>query len=176
MSTRRRWVRLALAGVVGYVAVLAISAVWAKSDAPHQACPPRETVVLVDTSSGVLCLCRAGREERAFRVALGRRGVDKRQEGDGRTPRGRYGLGSARRSGRYHLFLPVAYPTAQQVKQGYSGSAIGIHGPHVAFSWLGHATVWPDWTLGCVAVGTWAEIRAIAEWVAHTKASEIVLV
>jgi murein L,D-transpeptidase YafK len=170
------WLRLAVAGLLGYIAVLGVAAAWAKTAVSHRACPPGETVVLVDTQSGVLCLCRQGREERTFRVAVGRGGVDKRQEGDGRTPLGRYGLSPAQPSGRYHLFLPVAYPTVEQAKQGYSGSAIGVHGPHLAFAWLGHATVWSDWTLGCVAVATWSEIQAIAEWVANTKASEIVLV
>jgi hypothetical protein len=92
---KRTWFRLALAGLAGYIAVLGISTAWAGVDAPHQACPVDETVLLVDTASGVLCLCREGRAERSFRVAL---------------------------------------------------------------------------------VGTWADIRAIAEWVAHTRASEILLV
>jgi murein L,D-transpeptidase YafK len=112
-------------------------------------------------------------EDASFRVALGRGGLDKRSAGDGRTPRGQYKLERARASARYHLFLPVDYPTAAQAKQGYTGTAIGVHGPHVAFTWLGHATAWRDWTLGCIAVGTRAEIERIAQWVDANAADQI---
>jgi murein L,D-transpeptidase YafK len=122
-----------------------------------------------------MSLCRSGREEASFRVALGRNGVDKRVEGDERTPRGRYSLSSARPSNRYHLFHAVGYPTGEQVKRGYTGGAIGLHGPHAAFTWLGHATVWPDWTLGCIAVSTRAEIEEVARWVNATRVTEIII-
>ena len=48
----------------------------------------------------------------------------------GRTPIGRYRVAPARASSRYHLFLEVGYPTAEQAKLGLTGSAIGVHGPH----------------------------------------------
>lgn len=60
-------------------------------------------------------------------------------------------------------------------QERYSGSAIGVHGPHAAFAWLGHATAWPNWTLGCVAVGTRTEIERIARWVEANAAGEIVI-
>lgn len=142
---------------------------------PHAACPAAGVVVQVDSQARALSLCRNGAEEAWFRVALGRGGLDKRAEGDGRTPRGRYSLGPARPSTRYHLFLPVAYPTAEQAREGLTGSAIGVHGPHALFVWLGHATVWTDWTRGCVAVGTRAEVERIARWVRAHAAQEIVI-
>jgi murein L,D-transpeptidase YafK len=132
-------------------------------------------LVLVDVDAGVLCLCRDGRAEREYRVAIGRGGTGKQREGDGRTPLGRYPLGGARDSRLYHLFLPVGYPTSQQSQRGYTGSAIGVHGPHLAFAWLGHATVWPDWTLGCVALGTWTQIGEVAGWVAQNQVRTIEL-
>ena len=34
---------------------------------------------------------------------------------------------------------------------------------------------WPNWTLGCVAVGTWSEISTITTWVSDAQATEILL-
>lgn len=129
----------------------------------------------VDSAARVLTLCRDGKEKASFRVALGRGGVDKKAEGDGRTPLGTYPLGQARDSSRYDLLLPVGYPTKEQMALGLTGSAIGIHGPHAAFAWLGAATAWPDWTLGCIALPTRGNIEQIAKWVTTHRVSEIVI-
>jgi hypothetical protein len=161
---RRLTVRIAGVVAVVYMALLASSAAWSRVPIGDQPCPPAETLVLVDTDARILSLCRDGRPEHVYRVAIGRGGSGKQVEGDGRTPLGRYPLAEARASRRYHLFMPVGYPTPDQVRQGYTGSAIGVHGPHVAFAWLGHAIVWSDWTLGCVALGTRGQIRAVASW------------
>ena len=172
----RRLVLLSIAVLaLLYGGVLAGAAIWARADVPHENCPSEDAVVQVDTRTRVLSLCRAGHEDGHFRVALGRNGVDKRRDGDGRTPRGRYPLSPARASARYHLFLPVGYPTKDQLKYGYTGSAIGVHGPHKAFAWLGHATVWPDWTLGCIALGTRAEVRHVSRWVRQNAVGEILI-
>lgn len=88
---------------------------------------------------------------------------------------GRYTLAPARASSRFHLFLPVPYPSPEQRGLGYTGNDIGIHGPHVAFAWLGHATVWIDWTEGCIAVATKGEIEQIARWVRETGATETLI-
>jgi len=60
--------------------------------------------------------------------------------------------GVARASERFHEFVPVGYPTEAQRAEGRTGSAIGVHGPDARFRWLGPATVWVDWTNGCIAV------------------------
>ena len=168
---RDRLLKIATGLVVCYALVLAGAHVWARHDVAHRACPERGAVVLVDAEAGVLCLCADGRPERRFRAAVGRGGVDKRAEGDGRTPSGTYDLGAPRASRRYHVFVPVSYPTAEQRRAGLSGSDIGVHGPHLAFAWLRHATVWLNWTRGCIAVGTASEADQIANWVrAHPAA------
>ena len=158
-----------------YVAVLTGAAAWAKADVTRASCPPEETLIQVDTRARVLCLCQAGREIGHFRVALGRGGVDKRAEGDGRTPLGRYSLAPATPSTRYHLFLAVGYPTMEQVKKGFTGSAIGVHGPHIGFAWLGHATAWADWTLGCIALSTRSEVEHVSTWIGDHDVREIVI-
>jgi L,D-peptidoglycan transpeptidase YkuD (ErfK/YbiS/YcfS/YnhG family) len=171
---RRALLAVALLGLA-YVGFLAASAAWAQTSVAHESCPPEGAVIQVDTNARVLCLCRSGYEDAVFRVALGRRGVDKTREGDARTPRGRYSLSPATSSARYHLFLPVGYPTPEQVDRGFTGSAIGVHGPHIAFAWLGHSTTWIDWTLGCIAVGTRSQVEHLARWVADNGVREIVI-
>lgn len=103
--------------------------------------------------------------EGRFPVALGRGGLDKKREGDGRTPKGAYPLGAPRPSARFHRFVPVGYPTPEQRAQGLTGGDIGIHGPHAAFRPLGSLTTWVDWTEGCIAVGSRSEIEEVAAWV-----------
>jgi murein L,D-transpeptidase YafK len=122
-----------------------------------------------------LCLCQGGNSQGFFRVALGRGGVGKHTEGDGKTPIGSFTLSEARPSSRFGLFLAVGYPNAAQRQLGYTGSDIGVHGPHRAFFWLRHATLWLDWTAGCIAVATQSDIEGIAEWVRTTGAREIVI-
>lgn len=171
--------RVALAGLVlgailgAAIATLAVRRLVA--DPPAAPCPPTGTLVAVHSADHSLRLCRAGRVEGSFRVALGRGGLDKRREGDGRTPVGRYALGAPRASERFHTFVPVGYPTATQGAEGRTGSAIGVHGPDARFRWLGPATAWVDWTNGCIAVGTRAEIDAIAEWVTRARARTITI-
>jgi hypothetical protein len=173
-----KWFATRVAGflLLAYFAVLGGSAAWSRAPVARQPCPAAETLVLVDTQARLMSLCRDGQPEYVYRVAIGRGGAGKQREGDGRTPVGRYLLAEARASRRYHLFLPVGYPTAEQARGGYTGSAIGVHGPHVGFAWLGAATVWRDWTLGCVALGTWGQIGEVASWVSRNQVRTIVLV
>ena len=169
----KRGAKALLGLFAAYLIVLAAAHVWAHADPTHRPCPPRETLLLVDADARVLCLCRDGRADATFRVALGRGGIDKRAEGDGRTPLGSYGLQASRPSTRYHVFIPVAYPTAEQQRSGYTGGDVGVHGPHIAFASLRHATLWVDWTRGCIAVGTGAEADRIAAWVRARGAARI---
>jgi hypothetical protein len=170
--------RVALAGLVlGTLLGVALAAVAVRGPgvAPVPPCPPTGTLVAVHTADHRLQLCRAGRVEGSFQVALGRGGLDKRREGDERTPLGRYALGTSRASERFHKFVPVGYPTEAQRAEGRTGSAIGVHGPDARFEWLGAATAWVDWTNGCIAVATRGEIDAIAEWVARAGARTITI-
>ena len=106
-------------------------------------------------------------------VALGSGGLDKRWEGDGKVPLGAYPLGAPRTSKAFHRFIPVGYPTPSQRRQGFSGGAIGIHGPSRAHN--GPLSTGMDWTLGCIAVGTDDEIDRVARWVKESKARRIII-
>ena len=59
------------------------------------------------------------------RVALGRQPVGpKRQEGDGRTPEGRYRICLEKEQGKYGLSLGLNYPNAQDAETAYSEGAL----------------------------------------------------
>ena len=173
MKRRRTRAALVLGSILG--AAVAAVVVRRLAAAPAVPCPPTGTLVAVHSADHRLQLCRAGRVEGSFRVALGRGGLDKRREGDSRTPLGRYALAAPRASERFHRFVPVGYPTEAQRAEGRTGSAIGVHGPDDRFRWLGPATVWADWTNGCIAVATRGEIDAVAEWVARAGARTITI-
>lgn len=140
---------------------------------PADPCAGKDTVLYVDPAERLLWLCEAGEATEAIPVALGRGGLDKRVEGDAKVPLGEYRLGSPRPSQAHHLFIPVGYPTPSQRRGGFTGGAIGVHGPSRAYG--GAASTAIDWTLGCIAVGTDAEIDRIASWVRATKARRIII-
>ncbi len=135
----------------------------------RQPCQAGETAVVVRTAERALHLCEGGRSARRFAVALGTGGIGKRRQGDGKTPLGWYPLGAPRPSQSYGTFIPVGYPTAAQARLGFTGSAVGIHGPTRGSAFAGPLTVMVDWTAGCIAVASDDEIRAIATWVTHRR-------
>jgi murein L,D-transpeptidase YafK len=120
-------------------------------------------------------LCNAGKAEGAFTVALGTKGVGKQREGDYKTPLGHYGLGPPRASKNFHIFVPVGYPTPAQARMGFTGGAIGIHGPPRGYSTLAELAllVAQDWTAGCIAVATDAEIETVAAWVRKQEVKDV---
>lgn len=123
--------------------------------------------VLVEKSRRRLTLFRNDRALKTYGVALGRSPIgQKEQEGDGRTPEGRYSIDGRNNRSVCHLALHISYPTAQQKadakKRGVSpGGDVEIHGMYPVFSWLGAFHRLRDWTAGCVAV-TDVEIEEIA--------------
>lgn len=102
--------------------------------------------------------------------------MGKTRQGDAKVPLGEYRLGRPRASSEFHTFIPVGYPTAAQRRRGYTGSAIGVHGPARGWAKLPAAlNTATDWTLGCVAVGSDGQIRELAAWVDRRRARRIVI-
>lgn len=122
-----------------------------------------------------LLVCENSRVIHNFRVALGTRGLGKTRALDKKTPLGLYDLGQARPSSRFETFIPIAYPTLQQVKQGYTGSAVGIHGPYWLFGLAGEFNTLFNWTQGCVALASQAEISTLALWLKQNPEAKILL-
>jgi len=136
-------------------------------------CAGKGTSIFVQAERRVLSLCEDGRRIESMRVALGTGGLDKRVEGDAKVPLGDYPLSSPIASKSYHLFIPVGYPTPAQKKAGYTGFAIGVHGPPRGFNHPTSTLV--DWTLGCIAVGTDEEIDRVAAWVRSKRVRRVVI-
>jgi murein L,D-transpeptidase YafK len=149
--------------------LLALGCGRAGEQSTSTSCDVEGHAVVVDAATRTLSLCSGRRALERFRVALGRGGVGKAREGDRRTPLGTYALGAPRRSDRYGVFIPIAYPTPGQRRRGLTGSNVGIHGPREAASWLGGATARIDWTAGCVATGTRAEVDRVAAFVRERR-------
>jgi L,D-transpeptidase-like protein len=139
-------------------------------------CPARGALLLVDTARRRLWTCADGRAAGEYAVALGSGGVGKSRHGDAKVPVGEYALGRPRPSPRFHTFIPVGYPTAEQRRRGYTGSDVGVHGPARGWEKLpASINTSTDWTLGCLALGSDAQIDEIAAWVDRKGASKIVI-
>ena len=136
---------------------------------PAALCPESGDVIAVITRKRELWLCVDGAPAARFEVSLGQGGLDKRQKGDRRTPLGAYALGTPRLSGRYGIFIPIVYPTREQAAQGLTGGDVGIHGPPRKLPEPEYPTTAFDWTLGCVATGTDADIEVVATFVRERK-------
>jgi murein L,D-transpeptidase YafK len=147
---------------------LALALAFPTATAP---CRPHETGVVVEVAAHALTLCDEGRTAARHRVALGSGGVGKRQRGDDRTPLGLYSLGAPRASQHFGTFVPVGYPTGSQRRMGFTGDSVGIHGPPRGIAGaLGTAI---DWTAGCIAVGSDAEIESIAAFIRRRQARTV---
>jgi murein L,D-transpeptidase YafK len=132
-------------------------------------------IIWVATSEHRLYACEAKAIVRSYDVRLGRRGTGKTKAGDGKTPLGTYPLGSPRPSKKYGIFIPIGYPTAEQARRGFSGGAVGIHGPLRQVRWLGRAVNWFDTSDGCIGLATDDEMSALSEWVRSRRVRTIVI-
>jgi murein L,D-transpeptidase YafK len=108
-------------------------------------------------------------------VRLGKNGTGKTREGDGKTPLGRYAIGAARASAQYGKFMPIGYPSPEQRRQGYTGSAVGVHGPDRRLTWAGRLVNAFDTTDGCIGLATDDEMNGVAAWAAKSRVTEIVI-
>jgi murein L,D-transpeptidase YafK len=115
--------------------------------------------VLVKKSERVLYLLREGRVLKQYKIMLGPRPRGpKLQEGDERTPEGRYTLDRKNPNSHFYKSIRVSYPSASDIQraQKYNvdpGSAIMIHG--MKNSWnekKAKQALKFNWTDGCIAV------------------------
>ncbi len=130
---------------------------------------------MVELDKHELVLCQGGKAAAAFGVRLGHSGVGKSRAGDGKTPVGTYPLGQPRVSKQYGIFIPIGYPTAEQRKKGFTGGAVGVHGPDRRAKWLGRLVNTFDTSDGCVGLAKDEEMKRIAEWLRTAKARTIEL-
>ena len=90
--------------------------------------------MVVSKKKREMVLLRGESVLRTYRIALGREPVGpKRQEGDGRTPEGRYVIDRRNAKSKYHLSLHISYPDSADVARAREagvdpGGDIMIHG------------------------------------------------
>ncbi len=93
-----------------------------------------------------------------FPVALGSSPLGhKQQEGDGKTPEGRYVLDYRKADSAFYKALHVSYPNAQDLAAARArgvnpGGLIMIHGQKNGLGWLAFLSQRFDWTQGCIAL------------------------
>jgi hypothetical protein len=134
-------------------------------------CPPKGTLVLVDTAQHRLELCASGELVHGYDVAIGSGGAVpvERRIGWAVTPLGRFSLAGPIPSSQYHVFIPLLNPAPKR----FTAWAIGLHGPPRSARDGGHPNVESDWTLGCIALSSDPEIDEIARWVREKRVSAV---
>ncbi|MER8695858.1 L,D-transpeptidase family protein [Mesorhizobium opportunistum] len=99
-----------------------------------------------------------GKVVRSYGIALGGAPVGhKHQEGDQRTPEGRYILDWRNPNSIAYKSIHVSYPNAGDLAAAKrrnvdAGGMIMIHGQPNGFGWWGWLLQLVDWTDGCIAV------------------------
>jgi murein L,D-transpeptidase YafK len=135
-------------------------------------------LVRVDKSERRMELLAKGEVVRSYAIALGGNPVGhKQQQGDQRTPEGRYVLDWQNPKSCCFRSLHVSYPNAADKaaakRAGVDpGGMIMIHGQVNGFGWWGWLFQMFDWTDGCIAV-TDEDMREIWDMVPVGTAIEI---
>ena len=127
---------------------------------PAQAAKQRATRILVDKSERLLHVYAGKREIATYSVGLGTSPLGhKQQEGDRRTPEGRYTLDFKKRDSTFfraiHINYPNAIDRARSKKLGVSpGGDIMIHGESNNLGQRAAIRLLPsrDYTYGCIAL------------------------
>jgi murein L,D-transpeptidase YafK len=160
---------------IAVLVLAAFSGGCSKAAGAAPVCSAPDARIVVHLKEHVLLLCEKDKVMGTFGVRLGSGGTGKSREGDKKTPVGEYGLGEPRPSKSFGTVIPIGYPTAEQQKAGFTGGAVGVHGPHRWISWLGRLVNTFDSSDGCVGVATDAEIERISNWVRTASAKTIEL-
>lgn len=114
--------------------------------------------VIIIKSDRKLHLLKDGKIFRTFKIALGIQPEgDKKEEGDFRTPEGRYLLDMRNPNSEFFLSIHVSYPSADDRREANRkgkdpGGAIMIHGQPNEPSRSETYYRTQDWTNGCIAV------------------------
>ncbi len=114
--------------------------------------------VLIIKSESTLYLKKNGIVLNSHHVAFGANPKGhKQQEGDGRTPEGKYVLDYKKKNSSFYKAIHISYPNKYDKKRankkGVSpGGQIMIHGQKNGLGWLSFFTQSFNWTDGCIAV------------------------
>lgn len=115
-------------------------------------------LIVVDKSERRMILYAEGEEVAQYKIALGFAPEgDKKREGDGKTPEGRYRISYKNARSQFHLSLKISYPDAADRAEARRlgvdpGGEIFIHGTPGTSGAPPTDVPRRDWTLGCIAV------------------------
>jgi murein L,D-transpeptidase YafK len=115
-------------------------------------------LVIVEKSESRLYLMKNGQAFASFRVAFGGNPEGhKLQQGDRRTPEGKYLLDYKNANSLYYKSIHISYPNEQDRqearRQGVDpGGDIMIHGQKNGYEGLSFLAQWFNWTNGCIAL------------------------
>lgn len=158
-------------GVLAWIALRRVQA----PDRSLLRCRGKDPYLHVYSQIHGLAQCESGVATHVYHVRLGKGGLGKMAEGDGKTPRGEYPLGAPRASTKFGTFVPIHYPTPREAAHGYTGGAVGLHGPHRAMRWAGRFVNALDSTDGCVGLATDREIEELSQWLTRHPSAHIVI-
>lgn len=134
--------------------------------------------ILILKSARTLTLLNHGKVVKSYKVALGTVPIGaKTEQGDHKTPEGKYVIDSKNAHSQFHMALHLSYPNASDQqrarKLGVSpGGDVEIHGLMAQYAWVGSLHTQHDWTDGCIAV-TNSEIEEIWNLVSVGTSVEI---
>lgn len=140
--------------------VVLLAALFSYANWPPEPLPlnAKADAVLVLKSERTLLLLRGQQVLKRYEIALGQQPIGhKTQEGDERTPEGKYKLDFRNARSIAHRALHISYPNGADIAQAQArgvapGGAVMIHGLPNRFGWLGRLHRLFDWTDGCIGV------------------------
>lgn len=121
-------------------------------------CSAAVDLVQVDKSERQMRLLDGERVVAVYAISLGGSPQGhKMQEGDQKTPEGRYVLDYKNEASSYYRSMHISYPneadTQQASVRGVSpGGFIMVHGQRNGFGWFARVLQHFDWTDGCIAI------------------------
>ncbi len=130
-----------------------------------------ENIIIIDASKRTMEICLDGIVIKRFPISTGKNGIEKKRKGDNKTPLGLYSLGEPRPSERFGFFIPLDYPSIEQLLKGYSGDSIGIHGPRRNSKNL-HII---DWTEGCISTESDNDIIEIMKYIKQLRIDYVLI-
>lgn len=114
--------------------------------------------ILVNKSEKKMSLFSQGKRVKEYSVVFGENPKGhKQQEGDERTPEGKYILDYKKDDSSFYKAIHISYPNeddrVKAQKNGVNpGGSIMIHGQKNGLGWLSWLTQRFNWTNGCIAV------------------------
>ncbi|QYK00202.1 L,D-transpeptidase family protein [Shewanella psychrotolerans] len=146
------------------ILLLSTSLTWAASNVQHSPQSSSHSdigkvdLVVVDKSNASMMLMRKGKVLRRYKIAMGDRPTGhKQQEGDQRTPEGRYILDYKKSDSAYYRAIHISYPNEEDRLRAEAlgidpGGQIMIHGQNPNSSLTPDEAQEFNWTDGCIAL------------------------